>query len=62
MIPFTYEVGVGEPIHPDLSVAVRMEEAAIGPCEYGCKIYADPRSRVQVLVHNSAYGCTKEAS
>ena len=32
-----------------------MREVALGPC--GCKVYADPRSAVRVLAHNSAYGC-----
>lgn len=55
----TYEVSYNEPIHPDVNVVVRMREVAIGNCEYGCKIYADPRSAVRVLAHNNNYGCTK---
>lgn len=58
----TYEVGIDEPIHPDLTVASRFRVIAIGDCEYGCKIYADPRSSVRVLAHNADYGCTKEKS
>jgi len=55
----TYEVSVGEVLHPDPTVVARMVEVAISRCEYGCKIYADPQSRVRVLAHNSAYGCRK---
>lgn len=54
----TYEVGINEVVHPDFSVAMRFEEVAISDCEFGCKIYADPRSRVRVLAHNRVYGCT----
>ena len=55
----TYEVSGNEPLHPDPSVCNRMYEASIGPCEFGCKVYADPRSNVRVLAHNRAYGCNK---
>jgi hypothetical protein len=55
----TYAVGIHEPIHPDMDVALRMEEYAMSRCEYGCKIYKDPRSDVKVLAHSRAYGCTK---
>lgn len=54
----TYEAGINEPVHPDFSIAIRMEEVAISDCTFGCKIYADPRSRVRVLAHSRAYGCT----
>lgn len=54
----TYEAAIDEPIHPDFSVAMRMEEVAMSDCKFGCKIYADPRSRVRVLAHSRAYGCT----
>jgi hypothetical protein len=56
---FTYEVGTEERMHPDPEVCSRMREAAMSTCEFGCKIYADPRSLVRVLAHNSSYGCTK---
>jgi hypothetical protein len=56
--PFTYEAGVDEPVHPDFSIVMRMEEVAISDCNYGCKIYADTRSRLRVLAHSRAYGCT----
>jgi len=55
----TYEVMVGEPIHPDQDVRSRMREVALSDCEYGCKIYADPKSSVRVLAHNKTYGCRK---
>lgn len=55
----TYEVGGNERLHPDPTVVARMREVAIGTCQYGCKIYADPKSAVRVLAHNSAYGCPK---
>lgn len=55
--PFTYETGVTEPIHPDPAVAARFREAELSDCEFGCKIYADPKSSVRVLAHNSSYGC-----
>jgi len=58
-IHITYEVSCNEPVHPDLEIAARFREIAIGDCEFGCKIYADPQSRVRVLAHNSAYGCRK---
>lgn len=55
----TYETSINEPIHPDMSVRSRMVEVAIGDCKYGCKIYADPRSNLRVLAHNSTYGCRR---
>ena len=55
----TYETGIDEPIHRDPTVAARFIESAMSTCEYGCKIYADPRSRVNVLAHYSVYGCKK---
>lgn len=56
----TYEVSGNEPLHPDPQIASRMTEAAIYmACGYGCKIYADPMSKVRVLAHNSAYGCKR---
>lgn len=55
----TYEVSTGSPLHPDPTVASRMREFALSDCGYGCKVYADPRSKVLVLAHNSAYGCPK---
>lgn len=54
----TLEAGIDEPIHPDFSIAMRMEEVAMSDCKCGCKIYADPRSRYRVLAHNRVYGCT----
>jgi hypothetical protein len=58
-LTFTYEVGTDEQMHPDADVCARMQEVALSTCEFGCKIYADPRSLVRVLAHNSSYGCTK---
>lgn len=58
-IKVTYETSINEPLHPDPNVTARMREIAIGNCEYGCKIYADPLSAVRVLGHNSNYGCRK---
>jgi len=58
-VEVTYEVASNEPLHPDPEVASRMQEFALGDCGYGCKIYADPRSNVKVLAHNSSYGCPK---
>lgn len=58
-IRITYEVSGSEAIHPDLDVVLRMEEIGISNCGYGCKVYADPRSNLRVLSHNSAYGCPK---
>jgi hypothetical protein len=54
----TYEVGINEPVHPDFSIAMRMQEVGISDCPFGCKIYADTRSQVRVLAHNRIYGCT----
>jgi hypothetical protein len=59
---FTYEVGVNEQLHPDMFVAARMVEAEMSNCQYGCKIYQDPRSNVRVLAHNRTYGCNKTFS
>lgn len=56
---FTYEVSGTEPLHPDPSVAARMREVELSNCEFGCKIYADPRSSVRVLAHNRNYNCPK---
>ena len=58
-IRITYETSWNEPLHPDPSVVARLVEVAIGPCEYGCKIYADPNSKVRILGHNTVYGCRK---
>jgi hypothetical protein len=55
--PITYETGTREAIHPDPEVAARFVEVAMSNCPYGCKIYADPLSRVRVLFHNRTYGC-----
>lgn len=54
----TYEAGIDEPVHPDFSIAMRLEEVALSDCKCGCKIYADPRSQLRVLAHNRVYGCT----
>lgn len=56
---YTYEVGIDEPIHPDRKVGGRFREVELSDCEYGCKIYADPISRVRVLAHSAIYGCRK---
>lgn len=58
-MPYTYEVSGKEPLHPDQEIASRFREVELSNCEFGCKIYADPRSSVRVLAHNSAYGCPK---
>lgn len=58
-VAITYEVGGTESLHPDLNIAARMREIALGDCEFGCKIYADPLSNVRVLAHNRSYGCPK---
>jgi hypothetical protein len=58
-IRITYEVSGTEPLHPDPMITARMREIALSDCEYGCKIYADPRSNVRVLAHNRTYGCKK---
>lgn len=55
----TYETGIDEQLHRDPAVASRFIESAMSNCEYGCKIYADPKSRVNVLGHNGTYGCKK---
>lgn len=59
VVRVTYEVSINEPLHPDPTVATRMREFALGDCGFGCKVYADPRSDVRVLAHNSTYGCRK---
>lgn len=58
----TYETGTNEPLHPDPAIAARFIEVAMSNCEHGCKIYADPMSRVNVLGHNGTYGCKKTSS
>lgn len=58
----TYETGVDELPHPDLDVCDRLREWSLSKCPYGCKIYADPKSRVRILAHSSTYGCTVKAS
>jgi hypothetical protein len=59
VIRITYVVGSTEPLHPDPTVCARMREIGLSNCEYGCKVYADPRSNVRVLAHNRSYGCPK---
>ena len=58
-LPYTYEVGIDEPVHPDPSISFRFNEYAMSDCEYGCKIYKDPLSGVKVLAHMKMYGCRK---
>jgi hypothetical protein len=58
-VSFTYEVSGTQPLHPDPQVAARFREVDISNCEFGCKIYADPRSNVRVLAHHRVYGCRK---
>lgn len=58
LITPTYEVGINEPLHPDLDVALRLEEFGVSGCPFGCKIYKDPKSAMTVLAHNRIYGCT----
>jgi hypothetical protein len=53
----TYEVGSGEPLHPDPQVVARMTERHNSTCRFGCKVYGDPLSGVLVLAHHSGYGC-----
>jgi hypothetical protein len=53
----TYETGTDEPLHPDPVVASRFIEVAMSNCAFGCKIFADPMSRVNVLGHYAVYGC-----
>lgn len=53
----TYEVSINEKPHPDDTVVARLYEAALSDCPYGCKIYADPRSKVRILIHSAVYGC-----
>lgn len=55
----TYEVSGTEALHPDPTVVARMVEHDLSSCEFGCKIYADPRSDVKVVGHNRNYGCRK---
>lgn len=55
----TWETGTDEPLHPDPTVAARFIEFAMSDCENGCKIFADPMSRVNILGHYAGYGCTK---
>lgn len=59
-LPFTYEVGINEPIHPDIDITLRFIEVEMSDCKYGCKIYQDPISGVKVLAHFGVYGCTKK--
>lgn len=58
-IRITWEVSGNEPLHPDPAIASRMHEVALSNCEYGCKVYGDPRSSVHILAHNRSYGCPK---
>ena len=55
----TYEVGIHEKPHPDDNVVSRLTEVALSDCEFGCKVYADPRSNLRVLAHSAIYGCRK---
>ncbi len=56
---FTYEVSHNEKPHPDDTVVRRLTEVALSNCDHGCKIYADPRSNMRVLIHSYSYGCRK---
>lgn len=61
-IDFTYEAGTDEPVHPDMTICWRFVEVGMSGCEYGCKIYADPKSNVRVLKHYKGYGCNVMSS
>ena len=56
-LPITYEVSIGEKPHPDDAVVRRLYEESISDCNHGCKVYADPRSNVRILIHSAIYGC-----
>lgn len=57
---FTYETTEGDlNIHPDQAVVNRLQEVELSDCKYGCKIYADPKSKLRVLIHSAVYGCPK---
>lgn len=56
-LPITYEVSSNEPAHPDANVRSRLYEESMSDCVYGCKVYADPRSNVRILIHSRIYGC-----
>lgn len=58
----TFEASVGELPHPDMTVVSRLVEVAIGDCQHGCKIYADPLSNYTVLAHSAVYGCRRQLS
>ena len=60
MSTFTYEVGITEFPHPDPDVVHRLREVELSDCPFGCKIYADPKSAMRVLVHSSVYGCRRQ--
>lgn len=57
MNPFTYEVGIDEPLHPDHTINARMTEFQVSDCLGGCKLYKDPNSSLVVLGHMASYGC-----
>lgn len=59
MNPYTYEVGTDEPLHPDTAIEARLEELSLSDCQYGCKLYFDPRSNLVVLGHTASYGCVR---
>jgi hypothetical protein len=59
MLGITYESAHNEPPHPDPQVVSRLYEIAMSNCTFGCKIYADPRSNLRVLIHSAIYGCRK---
>lgn len=53
------EVGINELTHPNPRIRARMQEHSISDCQYGCKYYQDPLTKITVLRHHATYGCRR---
>ena len=56
------EVGINELTHPNPRIRARMQEHSISDCQYGCKYYQDPLTKITVLRHHATYGCRRTKS
>lgn len=62
MIENAIETGINQMIHPNPNIRARLQEHSLSECQYGCKYYQDPKTKVVVLSHNSSYGCKRTKS
>lgn len=62
MIKDALETGINQMSHPNPHIRARLQEHSVSECQYGCKYYQDPKTKVIVLHHNNSYGCKRTKS